>query len=99
MISGKLSKISARMRIVTVGSQNEVLLFAYLDRKAEQATLPQRASNPLKYPRQVSDVEKYIGADHKIKRLALRLQERGQFTADQIVVDVTLLCDCEHVRR
>ena len=50
MIIGKSLKISTRMGIVTTGSQNEVLLLTYLDRKAEKASVPQRAANPLKYP-------------------------------------------------
>src|ERR1700722_2525958 len=86
------------MRIVTIGPQHEVLRRAYLDRKAEKATVPQGASNSLKYRRQVAEVEKHIGGDRKIEIVGLRLQELGQFAADQIVVDSALPCNLEHAR-
>src|ERR1700722_1876642 len=86
------------MRVFEVVSQREVLLFAYLDRKAEKAAVSQRAPNSLKHPRQVSDVDKYVGGTRKIELFGLRLQELDQLTADQSVVDLTLPRDLEHVR-
>jgi len=48
--------------------------------------------------RQVADVDEHVGGDHNIENLGSRLQELDQIAADQIVVDVTLLGDLEHVR-
>src|SRR6266436_1108977 len=87
------------MRIAKIGSQREVLPVAGLDRKAKKPAVSQCASNFVKHPRQVSDVSKNIGGDRKIELFGLHLQVLDQFAADQIVVDLTLPRDLEHIRR
>src|ERR1700694_1809392 len=86
------------MRIATRGSQHEVFRFAHLDRKAEKTAVSERSPNTFEHPRQISDVDEYVGGDREIEALGLRLQELDQFTADQIVVDPTLPRHFEHVR-
>src|ERR1700737_3941646 len=87
------------MRIAPRGSQHEVLLFAGLDRKAKKTSVSERGSNTAKHACQVSDVDEYIGGNHKIELFRLRLQILDQLAANQIVVDLTLPCDFEHVGR
>jgi hypothetical protein len=56
------------------------------------------STNTIKHRRQVPDVDEYIAGDRQIEIPGLRLQEGDQFAADQMVVDLTLPCDLDHVR-
>jgi len=86
------------MRVFESGSQHEVLLFAYLDRKGKEATVSQRTTNSFKHPSKISEVDEDIGGNRKIAIFRSRLQKLDQFTADQMVVDLTLPRDLEHFR-
>src|ERR1700722_14000943 len=86
------------MRVAERGSQREVLALAGLDRKAKDTAVSQRAADLLKRPRQVTEVDEDIGGERKIELRGLSLQKIDQFAADQIVVDLALSGDLEHVR-
>ena len=66
--------------------------------KAEKPSVSQLASDFVKHLRQVSEINKDIGGDREIERVGFCVQDLDQFAAEQIIVDLTLPRDLEHIR-
>src|SRR5258708_3538004 len=91
-------KVANRVGIAESGPEREVVSVVRLDRKAKEPSAPERTSDALKHPRQVSEINEHVACDHEIKSARLRFQKLGQIHADELVIDLALSRLLQHVR-